>query len=149
VTEEQWDTTLDINVKGVFFLSQALGRKMVAAGWGRIINISSQAGLVALEEHAAYGASKAAMGMITKVLAVEWGSRGVTVNAVAPTVILTPMGEAFWGEPERGGPMLAKIPIGRFGQPPEVASVVAFLASDHAALINGAVIPVDGGYTAR
>ena len=149
VTEEQWDTTLEINVKGAFFLSQALGRAMLDSGWGRIVNVSSQAGLVALEEHAAYGASKGAMNMMTKVLAVEWGSRGVTVNAVAPTVILTPMGEAFWNAPERRDPMLAKIPAGRFGKPPEVASVVAFLASDQAALINGAIIPIDGGYTAR
>ena len=149
VTEEQWDTTLDVNAKGAFFLSQALGRSMLESGWGRIVNVSSQAGLVALEEHAAYGASKGAMNMLTRVLAIEWGPRGVTVNAVAPTVILTPMGEAFWNEPHRREPMLAKIPVGRFGRPPEVASVVAFLASDHAALINGAIIPIDGGYTAR
>ena len=149
VTEEQWDTTLDVNAKGAFFLSQALGRSMLESGWGRIVNVSSQAGLVALEQHAAYGASKGAMNMLTKVLAIEWGPRGVTVNAVAPTVILTPMGEAFWNEPERREPMLEKIPLGRFGVPTEVASVVAFLASDHAALINGAIIPIDGGYTAR
>ena len=149
VTEEQWDTTLDVNAKGAFFLSQALGRHMLDNGWGRIVNVSSQAGLVALEEHTAYGASKGAMNMMTKVLAVEWGQYGVTVNAVAPTVILTPMGEAFWNAPERREPMLAKIPVRRFGRPPEVASVVAFLASDHAALVNGAIIPIDGGYTAR
>ena len=149
VTEEQWDTTLDVNAKGAFFLSQALGRSMLESGWGRIVNVSSQAGLVALEQHAAYGASKGAMNMLTKVLAIEWGPRGVTVNAVAPTVILTPMGEAFWNAPDRREPMLEKIPLGRFGVPTEVASVVAFLASDHAALINGAVIPIDGGYTAR
>jgi NAD(P)-dependent dehydrogenase (short-subunit alcohol dehydrogenase family) len=87
--------------------------------------------------------------MLTKVLAIEWGPRGVTVNAVAPTVILTPLGERVWGDPARGGPMLAKIPVGRFGQPPEVAGVVAFLASDHAALINGETIAVGGGYTAQ
>lgn len=149
VTEEQWDTTLDVNAKGAFFLSQALGRSMLESGWGRIVNVSSQAGLVALEQHAAYGASKGAMNMLTKVLAVEWGPRGVTVNAVAPTVILTPMGEAFWNEPSRREPMLEKIPLGRFGVPVEVASVVVFLASDHAALINGAIVPIDGGYTAR
>ena len=149
VTEEQWDTTLDVNAKGAFFLSQALGRSMLESGWGRIVNVSSQAGLVALEQHAAYGASKGAMNMLTKVLAIEWGPRGVTVNAVAPTVILTPMGEAFWNAPDRREPMLEKIPLGRFGVPTEVASVVAFLASDHAALINGAIIPIDGGYTAR
>ena len=149
VTEEQWVTTMDVNAKAAFFMAQALGRGMLARGRGRIINVSSQAGLVALSDHVAYGASKAALDMITKVLALEWGPHGVTVNSVAPTVILTPMGERVWGEPEKARPMLEQIPIGRFGRPPEVAAVVAFLACDLASLINGAVIPVDGGYTAH
>ena len=149
VTEAQWDSTMDTNVKGAFFLSQAIGNQMLKRGGGRIINVSSQAGMVALEIHAAYSASKAALGMITKVLALEWGGRGVTVNAVAPTVILTPMGERVWGDPVKAQPMLDQIPLGRFGSPLEVASVVAFLASDMASLINGAIIPVDGGYTAH
>ena len=80
---------------------------------------------------------------------VEWGGRGVTVNAVAPTVILTPLGERVWGDPARGEPMRAKIPLGRFGQPVEVAAIVAFLASDLASLINGETIAADGGYTAQ
>ena len=149
VTEEQWDETMNVNAKGAFFLSQALGRGMAERGWGRIVNVSSQAGIVALDRHATYGASKAAMGMITKVLALEWGGRGVTVNAVAPTVILTPMAERVWGDPVKAQPMLDQIPLGRFGLPPEVSAVVAFLASDHASLITGAIIPIDGGYTAR
>ncbi len=149
VTEEQWDETMNVNAKGAFFLSQALGRGMVERGWGRIINVSSQAGIVALDRHATYAASKAAMGMFTKVLALEWGGRGVTVNAVAPTVILTPMAERVWSDPVKAQPMLDQIPAGRFGLPPEVSAVVAFLASDHAALINGTTIPIDGGYTAR
>jgi NAD(P)-dependent dehydrogenase (short-subunit alcohol dehydrogenase family) len=149
VTEDEWDATQATNVRGAFFLAQAVGRGMLARRRGRIINVTSAAGLAALADHAAYCASKAALGMLTKVLAIEWGPRGVTVNAVAPTVILTPLGERVWGDPARGGPMLAKIPLGRFGQPPEVASVVAFLASDHAALINGETIAVDGGYTAQ
>ena len=149
VTEEQWNATMDINVKGAFFLSQAIGKQMLQRGRGRIINVSSQAGMVALEIHAAYGASKAALGMITRVLALEWGGRGVTVNAVAPTVILTPMGERVWGDPIKAQPMLDRIPMGRFGRPPEVASVITFLASDMASLINGAVIAVGGGYTAH
>jgi len=149
VTEAQWDLTMDTNVKGAFFLSQAIGNQMLKRGGGRIINVSSQAGMVALEIHAAYSASKAALGMITKVLALEWGGRGVTVNAVAPTIILTPMGDRVWGDPVTAQPMLDQIPIGRFGSPSEVASVVAFLASDMASLINGAIIPVDGGYTAH
>ena len=149
VTEEQWDATMDTNLKGTFFLSQAIGKRMLQRGNGRIINVSSQAGMVALQDHSAYGASKAALGMITKVLALEWGGRGITVNAVAPTVILTPMGERIWGDPIKAQPMLDQIPMGRFGKPPEVASVVTFLASDMASLINGAIIPVDGGYTAH
>jgi NAD(P)-dependent dehydrogenase (short-subunit alcohol dehydrogenase family) len=149
VTEDDWDTTLDINLKGAFFLAQAVGRGMLARGRGRIVNVTSAAAIAGLSEHAAYCASKAALGMITKVLAIEWGGRGVTVNAVAPTVILTPLGERVWGAPEKGGPMLAKIPLGRFGTPIDVATVVAFLASDLAGLINGETIAIDGGYLAQ
>ena len=149
VTEADWDFVLDTNLKGAFFVAQAFGRGMLARGSGRIINVSSQAGLVGLADHAAYCASKAGVGLLTKVLAIEWGGRGVRVNAVAPTVILTPMGAQVWGDPTIGAPMLAKIPLGRFGQPEEVASVVAFLASDAAAMINGEIIAIDGGYTAQ
>jgi NAD(P)-dependent dehydrogenase (short-subunit alcohol dehydrogenase family) len=149
VTEADWDFVLDTNLKGAFFVAQAIGKRMLARGRGRIVNVSSQAGLVGLRDHAAYCASKAGLGLLTKVLAVEWGPRGVTVNAVAPTVILTPMGEQVWGDPAVGALMLAKIPLGRFGRPVEVAGVVAFLASDLAALINGEIVAIDGGYTAQ
>jgi NAD(P)-dependent dehydrogenase (short-subunit alcohol dehydrogenase family) len=149
VTEEEWDAVLDTNARGAFFCAQAIGRGMLERERGRIINVTSQAGLVALQDHAAYCASKAALGLITRVLAVEWGPRGVTVNAVAPTVILTPMGEQVWGDPAKSRPMLEKIPLGRFGVPSEVSSVVAFLASDLASLINGEIIAVDGGYSAH
>ncbi|MFN8632501.1 MAG: glucose 1-dehydrogenase [Chloroflexota bacterium] len=149
VTEADWDYVLDTNLKGAFFVAQAVGRGMLERGGGRIVNVSSQAGIVGLRDHAVYCASKAGLGLLTKVLAIEWGPRGVTVNAVAPTVILTPMGEQVWGDPKVGAPMLAKIPIGRFGQPEEVASVVAFLASDLAAMINGEIVTIDGGYTAQ
>jgi 2-deoxy-D-gluconate 3-dehydrogenase len=149
VTEADWDYVLDTNLKGAFFVAQAFGRGMLARGGGRIVNVSSQAGIVGLADHAAYCASKAGLCLLTKVLAIEWGGRGVAVNAVAPTVILTPMGEQVWGDPSVGAPMLAKIPLGRFGQPVEVANVVAFLASDLAAMINGEIIAIDGGYTAQ
>ncbi|MGE3909064.1 MAG: SDR family NAD(P)-dependent oxidoreductase [Chloroflexota bacterium] len=149
VTEADWDTVMDTNLKGAFFVAQAFGRGMLARGDGRIVNVSSQAGIVGLRDHAVYCASKAGLGLLTKVLAIEWGPRGVSVNAVAPTVILTPMGELVWGDPAVGAPMLAKIPLGRFGRPPEVASVVTFLASDLAAMINGEIVAIDGGYTAQ
>lgn len=149
VTEEQWDTTQDVNLKAAFFCSQAVGRRMIEQGRGRIVNVTSSAAVVAMHEHAAYCASKAGLGMLTKVLAVEWGPKGVAVNAVAPTVTLTPLGERVWGDPARGGPMLAKIPLGRFAVPNEVASVVVFLASDLAAMINGETVLVDGGLTAQ
>ncbi len=149
VTEADWDFVLDTNLKGTFFVAQAFGRAMLSRGSGRIVNVSSQAGIVGLSDHAAYCASKAGLGLLTKVLAIEWGGRGVRVNAVAPTVILTPMGAQVWGDPAVGAPMLAKIPLGRFGQPEEVASVVAFLVSDAATMINGEIIAIDGGYTAQ
>ncbi len=148
VTRAEWDHVLDTNLKAAFFLAQAVGRRMLARGFGRIVNVTSQAGIGGLPEHAAYCASKAGLGLVTKVLAIEWGARGVTVNAVAPTVILTPMGERVW-QGEKGEAMLAKIPLGRFGRPPDVASVVAFLASDLASMINGETISVDGGYSAQ
>ena len=149
ISEADWDFVLDTNLKGAFFVAQAIGRGMLERGTGRIISVSSQAGIVGLRDHAAYCASKAGLGLLTKVLAIEWGPRGVAVNAVAPTVILTPMGEQGWGDPEVGRPMLATIPLGRFGQPIEVASVVAFLASDLAAMINGEIVAFDGGCTAQ
>src|SRR5262249_4479375 len=102
VTLAQWDTTLAVNLRAAFFCAQAFGRRMLARGRGRIVNVTSAAALAGLPDHAAYCASKAGLGMLTKVLAVEWGGRGVTVNAVAPTVILTPLGERVWGDPVRG-----------------------------------------------
>jgi 2-deoxy-D-gluconate 3-dehydrogenase len=150
VSEDAWDTQLDVNLKGAFFCAQAFGRHMIERGaGGRIINVTSQAGVIGLVDHAAYCASKAGVGLLTKVLAIEWGRHGVLVNAVAPTVILTPMGERVWGEPAKRDPMLAKIPLGRFGRPSEVAGVVVFLASDAASLITGETILVDGGYVAQ
>ena len=147
VTEEEWDITMDVNIKSTFFLSQAIGRGMVTRRYGRILNVSSQAGISALKDHSTYSVSKAALGMLTKTLALEWGSRGITVNAVAPTVILTSMGKRVWGDLKKATPMLERIPLGRFGEPEEVVSLIAFLVSDMASLVNGAVIPVDGGFT--
>lgn len=149
VTEEQWDKTLNVNLKGLFFLSQTVGRHMIKERSGKIINIASQAGVIALDNHAAYSASKAGIISVTKTLALEWGKFNINVNAIAPTVILTPLGRKAWADPQVRSEMLKKIPLGRFGEPSEVASIALFLASEASNLITGSTIMADGGYTAH
>lgn len=144
-----WDKTQAVNLRAPFLLAQALFASLAAGGSsppGAIVNVSSAAGGGALAEHAAYCASKAALDMLTKTLALEWGPRGVRVNGVAPTVVLTEMGATVWGPPEKSAPMLARIPLCRFVQPEEVADAVVFLASDAAAMITGQTLSVDGGF---
>jgi len=143
-----WEETIAVNLRAPYLLAQALAPKMIEQRSGKIINVSSQAGVVALEGHASYAASKGGLNMLTKVMALEWGPHNIQVNAVAPTVILTPMGTRVWGDPAKAGPMLAKIPLRRFGQPVEVADLILFLASSASDLITGETILIDGGYTA-
>ncbi len=140
--------TLAVNVTGTFLVSQAVGRHMLAAGRGKIVNLASQAGSVALDEHVAYCASKFAVIGMTKVLASEWGGRGVTVNTVSPTVVLTDLGRKAWAGP-KGEAHKAQIPTGRFAFPEEIAAAVLFLCSNASDMINGADLLVDGGYTIR
>ena len=142
-----WKKTLDVNLTGSFLCAQAVAPGMIARRFGRIVNISSQAGIIAFPGHLAYMASKAAINGITQVLALEWGPHGVTTNAVAPTVVNTELGKAVWSDPLKGDPMRAKIPVGRFAEPSEVAAAVLYLASDAAAMINGHVLRIDGGAT--
>jgi 2-deoxy-D-gluconate 3-dehydrogenase len=143
-----WDETMAVNLRAPFLLAQALIGPMKAQGHGKIVNVSSQAGVVALEGHAAYCASKGGLNLLTKVMALEWGADNIQVNAVCPTVILTPMATQVWGDPRKADPMLAKIPLRRFGQPVEVADLILFLASPASDLITGETILIDGGYTA-
>ncbi|MBO0881153.1 MAG: D-threitol dehydrogenase [Mycobacterium sp.] len=143
-----WDTTMNINLRGTFLMSQAVGMVMLAQRSGRIINMASQAATVALDRHAAYCASKFGVVGLTRVLASEWGGRGVTVNTISPTVVLTKLGREAWAGPA-GDALKAQIPAGRFVYPPEVAATAVFLASDAAAMINGADLLIDGGYTIR
>jgi NAD(P)-dependent dehydrogenase (short-subunit alcohol dehydrogenase family) len=143
-----WNTTLAVNLTGAFVLSQAVGRIMLAQGHGKVINLASQAATVALMAHAAYCASKFGLVGLTKVLASEWGGRGVTANTISPTVVLTELGRKAWDGPQ-GDELKAQIPIGRFAYPEEIAATAVFLASDAADMINGADLLVDGGYTVR
>jgi NAD(P)-dependent dehydrogenase (short-subunit alcohol dehydrogenase family) len=142
-----WDKTMAVNLRAPFQLAQAFAPGMIQRGHGKIINISSQAGVIAIEDHAAYCASKGGLNMLTKVMMAEWARHNIQVNAICPTVILTPMGEAVWGQPEKGDPMRAKTPANRFGQPVEVADLVLFLASHASDLINGETVLLDGGYS--
>jgi NAD(P)-dependent dehydrogenase (short-subunit alcohol dehydrogenase family) len=148
VSQQSWDLQIAVNLTGPFVCAQTFARGMIERGYGRIINISSISGIVGMLDHAAYVATKGALNALTLDLAMEWGPHGITVNAIAPTVVLTAMGERVWGPPEKGNPMKAKIPIGRFGKPREIAAAVVYLASDAAGLCNGHVLVLDGGYTA-
>jgi 2-deoxy-D-gluconate 3-dehydrogenase len=144
---EMWDTTIAVNLTASFRMAQAAGRVMTAAGYGRIINLASQASVIALDQHVAYCASKAGILGMTKVLAMEWARSGVTVNAVSPTVVETPLGMLAWAG-ERGDEMRERIPTGRFARPGEVAALIAYLAGDDAGMITGENILIDGGYSA-
>ncbi len=147
LTLDQWDRTIAINLKGTFLVSQAAGKRMIANGkGGRIVNLASQAGSVAIEEHVAYCASKFGVIGLTKTLAAEWGRHGITANTISPTVVLTELGKAAWAG-EKGEAAKRRIPTGRFAYPQEIAAAAVFLASSAAAMVNGADLVVDGGYT--
>lgn len=148
-TADAFDRTMAINVRAALVISQVVARGMIARGrGGAIVNLSSQASKVALADHAAYCASKGALDQLTRVMALELGPHQIRVNALNPTVTLTPMGEMAWGDPAKSGPMLAKIPLGRFAKPHHVADAVAYLLSDHADMIHGVTLPLDGGFLA-
>lgn len=150
VTEPDFDLTFDVNVKGTFFASQAAARVMISQGYGRIINLSSQAGFVALPTESVYCASKAAVSHLTKCLAVEWGHHNITVNAIAPTFIETPGTAAALANKSFRADVEDRIAgLHRIGQPVDVTGAVVFLASPAASLITGTTLMVDGGWTAR
>jgi 2-deoxy-D-gluconate 3-dehydrogenase len=148
VTEEDWDRVLDVDLKGVFFTCQAAARRMVARGRGSIVNIASQNGVIGYPQRAAYCAAKAGVVNLTRVLAIEWASHGVRVNAVGPTFVETPLTRITLSQPEIRDDILRRIPLGRLGTPEEVANAVLFLASPAASLITGTCLLADGGWTA-
>lgn len=143
-----WDRTMNINLRAPWLMSAAALPWLKRSGRGRIVNISSQAGVIALTDHVAYGASKAGLNLVTKVLAVEWAKFGITVNAIAPTVVETPMAAIGWAG-EKGEQAKREIPVGRFAQPSEIAAAALYLASSGAGIVNGAVLMADGGYSVR
>ncbi len=145
---EDWDRVLAVNLRAPFLLAQALGPKMIERKLGKIINISSQTGIVAIPDHCAYASSKNGLNALTTAITCEWAKYNIQCNAICPTVIVTPMGEKVWGDPAKCDPMKAKIPAGRFGRPVEVADLVLYLASPASDMINGDTIMMDGGYTA-
>ncbi|MEA3503069.1 MAG: glucose 1-dehydrogenase [Actinomycetota bacterium] len=149
VTESDWDEMMAVNLRGLFFACQAAGRIMLTQGRGRIINISSQAGVVGIRDHAVYSASKGGVNLLTKVLALEWSNRGVTVNAVAPTFIYTPGTAERLDQPDYLEDVLSRLPIGRVGTTTDVAAAVIYLASSAGAMVSGHVLVVDGAWTAQ
>jgi NAD(P)-dependent dehydrogenase (short-subunit alcohol dehydrogenase family) len=148
VTDEEWASILETNLNGTLRACQVFGRKMLETGYGRIINIASLASFVGLFEVAAYTASKAAVAGLTRALAVEWGYRGVNVNAIAPGVYRTALNASLLDGTERGKEFLLRTPLRRFGRIEELAGACVFLASDSASFVNGEVLAVDGGFLA-
>lgn len=148
VTEETYDRIMDLNLKSLFFLSQVVARGMAERRQGRIINISSQLGVVGMAGRSAYSAAKGGVNALTRTMAIELAPHGITVNAVAPTYIETSPVKKLLENPEFRADVLRRLPIGRVGQPHEVTGAVLFLCTREAGLITGHTLLVDGGYTA-
>ncbi|WP_248749106.1 SDR family oxidoreductase [Pseudomonas sp. MWU15-20650] len=150
ISADAFDQVMNVNARAAAQVASRVAAKMIEARIaGSIVNVSSQASLVALDDHLGYCASKAALDAITRVQCAEWGRFGIRVNSVNPTVTLTPMAAMAWSDPAKRDPALAAIPLGRFAQPAEVALPVLFLLSDTASMISGVSLPIDGGYTSR
>ncbi|MGG4674254.1 SDR family oxidoreductase [Providencia sp. Me1] len=146
LSESDWDLTMNVNLKGTFLACQAAGNVMINNGKGKIINMASQAGVIALDQHAAYCASKAAIIGLTQVLALEWSPKGIQTNAISPTIVMTELGKKAW-EGKKGDEMKGKIPARRFAEPSEIAACALFLASDASDMITGHNLVIDGGYS--
>lgn len=144
-----FDKVMSVNARGALLVTKYASRSMIRLGkGGSIVNVSSQASLVALNGHISYGSSKAALDNITRVSAMELGPHNIRVNSVNPTVVMTEMSAFYWGRPDIGDPFLAQMPLGRWASEDEIAAPIVFLLSDKAAMITGVTLPIDGGFTA-
>ncbi len=149
-SENDWDEVMNLNLKATFFLSQAFAKAALAEGrGGRIVNIASLLSFQGGIRVASYTASKSGLAGLTRLLACEWAQRGINVNAIAPGYIESNNTEALRADPERNAAILGRIPAGRWGRPSDIGGAAVFLASDAAAYVHGAIIPVDGGWLAR
>ena len=145
-----FDQAIQVNTRAALLITKHASKSMIEAGnGGSIVNVSSQAALVALPGHISYAASKAALDSITRVSALELGKYGIRVNSVNPTVVMTPMSASYWGQPEIKEPFLSAMPLGRWATEDEIAGPIVFLLSDDASMISGVTLPIDGGYTAQ
>ena len=146
-TPETFDHVMAVNARAPLIVAQVYARDLIARGRkGAIVNVSSISSFLGFADHAAYCASKGALDGLTRVMANELGRQGIRVNGVHPVITLTPMAVKAWSDPAKSDPMLKRIPLGRFVEPPEVAAVIAYLLSDDSAMVNGVDLPVDGGF---
>jgi L-xylulose reductase len=145
-----FDQVITVNARGALLVTKYTSRSMIRLGrGGSIVNVSSQASLVALSGHISYGSSKAALDNITRVSALELGRYNIRVNSVNPTVVMTPMSAWYWGRDDIQGPFLDQMPLGRWATEAEIAAPIVFLLSDGASMISGVSLPIDGGYSSR
>ena len=144
---DDWVRTLTINLTAPLILSKAVLPGMMARRMGKVINVSSQTGVIALKDHSAYASSKGGLNALTKSLMTEAAPHNVQVNAICPTVIMTEMGRQLWSAPEKKDPFISRTPLGRFGEPVEIADMALYLASPASDLVNGAIMMIEGGYS--
>uniref|UniRef100_A0A8D0L5G3 Dicarbonyl and L-xylulose reductase n=1 Tax=Sphenodon punctatus TaxID=8508 RepID=A0A8D0L5G3_SPHPU len=149
VTKEAFDRSFDVNLRAALHVSQIVARQMIARGVpGAIVNVSSQASQRALQDHTVYCATKCALDMLTKTMALELGPHQIRVNSVNPTVVMTDMGRLNWTEPQKVAAMTSRIPLGKFAEVDDVVNSILFLLSNQSAMTTGAMLPVDGGFLA-
>lgn len=149
LSESDWDTVMDVNLKGPFLCSKAFGPEMAERGWGRIVNLGSIMSVISLSARSPYASSKAGVLGLTRTLALEWATRGVTVNAICPGPFGTEMNRQLLNDPEKYRDFISRIPMGRWGDLHEIAGATLFLASDAASYVTGSTLFVDGGWTAQ